>query len=122
MIIAKFSNGHADRYKGSRPVKAAWAIIRLVDGVTLASGHSLDRAKAAKTADGNLSLVGGLDIPGPHWLGRGAMTVAALTYYAGRARAVGWDGKSNAVSYLRAQNAANLAKRRAAVKIEIVDV
>lgn len=53
MIEAIFSNGHRDEYKGTRPVKAAWAIIRKSDNATLGSGHSLDAAKAAKTAQGN---------------------------------------------------------------------
>lgn len=51
MITATFSTGHTDTYKGTRPVKAAWAII--IDGKVADSGHSLDRAKAAKTADGH---------------------------------------------------------------------
>jgi hypothetical protein len=65
-ITATFSNGFSDTYKGDRAVTAAWAIIRKSDGFTLASGHSLDAAKAAKTAAGNLahrSLAGDFDLP-----------------------------------------------------------
>jgi hypothetical protein len=54
MTTATFSNGQIDTYKGSRDVRAAWAIVRKADGVTLKSGHSLDRAKALKTAEGRL--------------------------------------------------------------------
>lgn len=56
-ITATFSNGHTDTYKGNRDVRAAWAIIRKADGVVLKSGHSLDTAKALKTAEGNLQSV-----------------------------------------------------------------
>ena len=50
---AKFSNGFEDTYKGSRPVTAAWMITRKDTGEVMASGHSLDRVKAQKTAEGN---------------------------------------------------------------------
>lgn len=53
-ITATFSNGQTDTYKGSREVKAAWAIIRKADGAIIKSGHSLDAVKAANTAEGNL--------------------------------------------------------------------
>lgn len=52
MIIATFSNGTTDLYKGDRDVKAAWALVRKADGVVIKSGHSLDRATALKTAEG----------------------------------------------------------------------
>lgn len=54
-ITAKFSNGHVDVYKGDRPVKAAWMIVDRATGEVLNSGHSLDRAKAQKTAEGNIA-------------------------------------------------------------------
>lgn len=54
MTTATFSNGQTDTYKGSRDVRAAWAIIRKADGAILKSGHSLDRAKAIKTAEGRM--------------------------------------------------------------------
>lgn len=56
-ITANFSNGHSDPYCGTRPVKAAWAIVRKSDNTTLASGHSLDRSKAQTTASSNLRYV-----------------------------------------------------------------
>lgn len=46
--IAVFSNGHTDTYKGKRPVSAAWMVTTANGSVY--SGHSLDRAKAVKTA------------------------------------------------------------------------
>jgi len=55
-ITATFSNGYTDTYKGTRPVKAAWAIINRETGEVIASGHSLDRVKAQKTATGNVTL------------------------------------------------------------------
>lgn len=53
-ITATFSNGFTDAYKGDRDVKAAWAIINKATGAVIKSGHSLDAAKAARTASGNL--------------------------------------------------------------------
>jgi len=58
MITAKFSNGHTDTYKGQRDVKAAWMIVRKSDGEVMNSGHSLDRARAEKTAEGNCRYTG----------------------------------------------------------------
>ncbi|MCA1776075.1 MAG: hypothetical protein LC676_10830 [Loktanella sp.] len=55
--IATFSNGTTDAYNGHRDVTAAWAIIRKSDGSLIASGHSLDRDRAAGTAAGNLPYV-----------------------------------------------------------------
>lgn len=57
-ITAKFSNGHIDTYKGTRPVKAAWMIVDKKTGKVLSSGHSLDRTKAVKTSLGNLKYQG----------------------------------------------------------------
>lgn len=51
-ITATFSSDYADTYKGNCPVKAAWVVIRKSDGKVIASGYSLDRTKAAKTAQG----------------------------------------------------------------------
>ena len=47
-IVATFSNGLTDEYKGQRPVKAAWMIV-FPDGKTL-SGHSNNLPTAEKTA------------------------------------------------------------------------
>ena len=48
MIVATFSNGQIDTYKGERAVKAAWQVITAKGEVF--SGHSWDRAAAEKTA------------------------------------------------------------------------
>lgn len=48
MIVATFSNGQTDVYKGKREVKAAWQVIA-ADGKVY-SGHSWDRSTAEKTA------------------------------------------------------------------------
>jgi len=48
-LIATFSNGHTDAYKGDRDVRAAWMIV-LPSGKIL-SGHSNNLPTAAKTAN-----------------------------------------------------------------------
>lgn len=62
-IIAIFSNGHKDEYKGDRAVKAAWMITDKETGEVLASGHSLDAQRAEKTARSNVGLVVRCDLP-----------------------------------------------------------
>lgn len=57
MITATFSNGFTDTYKGQRNVKAAWAVFNKETGAVIHSGHSLDAAKAAKTAASRLQEV-----------------------------------------------------------------
>jgi hypothetical protein len=56
MITAKFSNGHTDTYKGSRPVTAAWMVTEIATGRIIASGHSLTMDNADKTARGSIPL------------------------------------------------------------------
>ena len=53
---ATFSNGSTKTYGGTRAVTAAWAIIELATNETHAIGFSLDRQKAAKTANGHYIL------------------------------------------------------------------
>ena len=55
MKTATFSTGATDTYKGKRDVKAAWGII--INGEVVCSGHSLDRARAQKTAESNTEAV-----------------------------------------------------------------
>lgn len=50
MITATFSNGYTDTYKGSRDVKAAWMVTEKATGKVIASGHSLNKEVAEKTA------------------------------------------------------------------------
>lgn len=121
-ITATFSNGFTDIYKGDRSVKAAWAIVDRETGATLNSGHSLDRAKAQKTAEGNLrnTRVPGVDnayaftgrcTPGYH-------VKQAREYF-------GYTGKgldSFALTFLKAHNAKLDAAKRARVTIEVVDL
>jgi hypothetical protein len=115
--IATFSNGYADIYKGKRPVRAAWMVI-LPNG-KIVSGHSLDRAKAQKTAEGNamiccpdrpLKMVG--------CGGRDILTPAFAKWAHGVAKEAGFADR-------KAYNAAAEAKReawRSACKIEVVDL
>ena len=122
-IIATFSNGHQDIYKGKRDVKAAWMIVDRATGEKLMSGHSLDRVKAQKTAEGNVRYVvkapeGKHDMP----LHRGATTVAFMQYISKEARAQGWDGKGSAEAFWKARNAEIAAYKRAKVSIEIIDL
>lgn len=120
MTTATFSNGYTDTYKGTRPVRAAWAIIRKADGKVLASGHSLDRAKAAKTSEGNFSQVAHAA------LGRSLNGISCRpgtrslnpTYFAGLARKQGFDSWKAAYAAYQA----DAALAREAVTIEIIDL
>lgn len=55
-LTATFSNGFKDVYKGARPVKAAWMVTEIETGKVVASGHSLTRENADKTARGSIPL------------------------------------------------------------------
>ncbi len=116
-IIATFSDGTQDAYKGHRNVKAAWAVFRKSDGKLITSGHSLDREKAAKTARGNMS-------DKAHGFG----PILPTRPYPGIEKCLrrcGYDGPrstSAMMSWAREQNAARLAKIDAAHRIEIVDL
>ena len=115
-IIAKFSNGFTDTYKGHRDVKAAWAVIRKSDGEVMISGHSLDRMKAEKTARGNMS----------HLYGFGP--ILPTRAYPGIEKTLtrcGYEGPRSTfamLSWAREQNAKRLAEIDAAHTIEIIDL
>lgn len=115
MITAKFSNGHTDVYKGKRPVKAAWMIVS-PDG-EIRSGHSLDKAKARKTAEGNMAYLRARPDcirkmnPRP--------TVAAMQYFAKLAREH-YGFSSYKAAYADGQ--AKMAAFRATCKIEVIDL
>jgi len=117
-IIATFSNGFTDTYKGHRNVKAAWAITRKADGKTIASGHSLDRDKATKTARGNMSCKAGSKFG----------SVMPTRAYPGVQKFLvkcGYDGPratSSMMAWAREKNAERLARIDAAHTIEIVDI
>ena len=129
-VIAKFSNGFEDEYKGTRAVKAAWMIVRKSDGKVIESGHSIDRARADKTSSAWLHAIGSevgvsydeypcFDVPQRLWAG------ANYSYIFKRARKYGFEGPATWSSYKRwakAKNADHLAAVRAATTIEIVDV
>jgi hypothetical protein len=121
-ITAEFSNGHTDTYKGSRPVKAAWMITDRESGKVLASGHSLDLAKARKTAEGNVAenhAAGAGNLP--IWNPRGH-TIAHLKLRRDAARANGWDGKGKPDAFIKRINAERKAARDASVIIEIIEL
>ncbi len=106
-ITATFSNGYTDTYKGSRDVRAAWAIIHKADGAVLKSGHSLDRAKALKTAEGKL-----------HELHSAIGYGHPLYYFEGAS----YRDTAARKREKKAHNAARLELIRSLVTIEIVDL
>lgn len=116
-LTAKFSNGYVDTYNGHRDVKAAWMITRVEDGKVLASGHSLDRVKADKTASGTLRDLGwNVGVETPHF---GAHSSGATL------RRHGYDGPRSETArrrWVREQNAERLAEIRARTMIEIIDI
>lgn len=110
MTTAIFPNGFTDTYKGSRNVKAAWAIFNKATGAAIKSGHSLDRAKAAKTAEGNLQTI---------WFERDLdLHNHPLNYVKGSAPYMTSRQRAEA----RSHNAARLDFIRTQVEIQIVDL
>jgi hypothetical protein len=113
-IQAIFSNGQVDVYKGSRPVRAAWQVV-CPDG-QIVSGHSLDRAKAQKTAEGNAALMSGRS---SLW-GRPSGSFHAA-YIGAREKAAREAGYRNYKEYYAAI-AAERAAFVASCKIEVIDL
>ena len=112
-ITATFSNGHVDTYKGDRNVKAAWMIVTPEGKIV--SGHSLDRAKAEKTARQNAGLISGHTF---NLLPRGSVPVHTLIWARKTARELGFDT-------VDAYETDRLAKKNAfvaACKIEVIDL
>jgi hypothetical protein len=110
MITATFPNGFTDTYKGSRNVKAAWAIFNAATGAVIKSGHSLDRQKAAKTAEGNLQTI---------WFERDfGIEGHPLRYVMGSAPYL----SSRERAKVRSHNAARLDFIRSRVTIQIIDL
>lgn len=125
MITARFSNGHVDVYKGKRDVRAAWMITDAKTGAVLLSGHSLDRARAEKTATGNVRHVTDVgaytfEVPRKLYLGH---NYGALFE---RARQNGYGGRPFSwralKEWAKAHNEKVHALRLAAVRIEVIDV
>ena len=125
MTQATFSNGFTDTYKGHRAVKAAWMITNKATGEVVASGHSLDRAKAAKTAASNQRAVFGFsdlpqfDVPSRLYAG------ANYSYLYKFAAQHGYTGRAVMGEYKRwakQQNARRNAENEAKTTIEIIDI
>lgn len=126
-ITAVFSNGHRDTYKGHRDVKAAWMICDRKTGRVLNSGHSLDRTRAQKTAEGNVAHAVRID-------GRGAIHTPRSAMHA----SPGWVAHTRAIlaglgiepgqshhavlRQAKAHNAELNAAKRALVQIEVIDL
>ena len=117
MTQATFSNGFTDTYKGHRAVKAAWMITNKATGEVVASGHSLDRAKAAKTAQGAMSAKA-----------YGFGPIMPTRAYPGMEtflRRCGYNGNKSTASMVRwsrEKNADRLARIGGAHDIEIIDL
>lgn len=107
---ATFSTGATDSYKGDRAVKAAWAIISRTTGEIIASGHSLDRVKAAKTAATKLPNISG------RWAG---MEYGDEFYYISSSD---WRDTAKIKRAKREHDAKRRVLIEAAIKIEIVDL
>lgn len=113
-LVAYFSNGYSDPYKGRRNVKAAW-MLTTPEGIVY-SGHSRDRAAASKTARSTM----GLKCPhGSLFNSRSRMRGSAWYAWANE------TAKKYGFTDWKAYNAAKTVERDAwlnACKIEIVDV
>lgn len=111
-IIAKFSNGHTDEYKGNRLVKAAWMVI--YPNGHIDSGHSLDRVKAHKTASGTIRFV-----PDEFKFDRPRTgSIAYLQYWHKAARERGYSSHKAAYdAYCK-----KLAAYRSQCKIEVINL
>lgn len=133
-FTATFSNGHRDEYKGDRAVRAAWAIIDRETGKIIASGHSLDRVRAQKTAEGNIANCVSVnwDAYPSFYLPRSAQYLIgeSAKYLIERVRESGLAddipvGKLKLTEAFRRAKAANErrnAAQRAKVTIEVVDL
>jgi hypothetical protein len=117
MIVATFSNGYSDTYKGDRDVKAAWMVIT-ADG-KIYSGHSRDRASAEKTARTYLSR--GCQIEALRMMGtrgRDIVTPAFAAWAHKIATERGFADRRSYNAHADAERAAYIAKG----KIEIVNL
>lgn len=124
MIIARFSNGFTDVYKGSRKVTAAWMITHAETGEVLASGHSLDRVRAGKTAVNTVMQVGYskddppyLTVPTGGWSHPGFINHAKFS-----ALKSGCDRTMSVREFWKRSNALAAQARRNRCVIEIVDI
>lgn len=118
--IATFSNGYTDTYKGTRAVKAAWMITNATTGEVYASGHSLDRAKAQKTAEGTtrnyLSRALGRMLKGDDT--RPTSSAAQIAFHGKWARKEGFGSWKESHEAYKVE--AELARRN--LKVEVIDL
>lgn len=109
-IIATFSDGTVDQYKGARAVRAAWQV-KLPTGKVV-SGHSLSRENAEKTARATISQLCTIEsVP------RGSLTHGQAVYLHKVAKQAGF----RSVREYAESQAAKRAEFAAACKVEIVD-
>ena len=122
-IVATFSNGFTDEYKGKRAVKAAWMITEKATGKVLNSGHSQDFATARKTAENSyefcVSIEGRLRFFTGNRQYRTADTYRRM-FDELRAHGVPCASVHNAFKVAEAYNAETRAMKRALVEIEVV--
>lgn len=123
-VIATFSNGYTDEYKGHRDVTAGWAIFCVKTDEVLASGHSLDRDKADKTARGYVNRVVDTGMTRIDTI-RGAARPGHEEWVLSCARKNGYTGPAKRRPLMRWVNEHN-AKRTAIAekgcRVEIVDI
>ncbi len=126
-IIATFSNGYTDEYKGKRDVKAAWMVVRKSDGKVLLSGHSLDRARAEKTARSSAAQCG-IGALTTYTIGRSHrdMTRAHAKLVASQLAQNGIEVDARSVPAVhnaaKEANARCIEQRLALVDIEVIDL
>lgn len=134
-IIARFSNGYEDEYKGDRDVRAAWMIVDRESGEVLDSGHSLDIVRAQKTAENRVSDLGcGVDWDAfpSFYLPRSAQYLigSSAKYLIEQVRKHGLAddipvGKLKATEAFKRAKAANArrnAEKRSRVRIEVIEL
>lgn len=126
-LTAKFSNGFEDTYKGKRDIKAAWMITDRETGEVIASGHSLNRECAEKTAKSTASNLAPNKVGMP--TGRGyAWSMSLCKSMVKSLRSVGAGDRLKGKAYQDVKDIAtqwNADKRdeyMATIKIEIVNV
>ena len=110
MKTATFSNGFNDTYKGARDVRAAWMVTEIETGRIVASGHSLSRANADKTARGSIPLARQL----PSGWSYLKNTVNMYLYAKNR----GYGSPSEMAADYKKQN----AERAKGYRVEVVDL
>lgn len=109
MKTAIFSNGFQDTYKGARDVRAAWMVTEIETGRIVASGHSLSRDRAERSARAYLVVR-----PMPHGWTKWKKDVRMTGY----AKLHGFNSTEEMESAYKRANAEYAAK----MSIEVVDL